>query len=56
MKITKEKKSETIQTFKVIVIGNSGVGKSSLVYRYCEKKFEQHYLPTIGKIQYCFLI
>lgn len=41
--------SQQILTFKAIVIGNSGVGKSSLVYRYCENKFEKHYLATIGK-------
>lgn len=34
--------------FKVILIGDGAVGKTSLVLRYMEGKFEIDYLPTIG--------
>jgi small GTP-binding protein len=33
---------------KVLVIGNHGVGKTSLVTRYVENKFSDAYLTTIG--------
>ena len=34
--------------FKIIVIGESGVGKSALVERLCGRTFKQHYDVTIG--------
>ncbi|KAG8346106.1 ADP ribosylation factor family Ras of Complex Roc domain [Trypanosoma vivax] len=34
--------------FKVIVVGNAGVGKTSLIRRYCETEFGQEYKQTIG--------
>ncbi|KAL4644134.1 hypothetical protein ACB092_02G142200 [Castanea dentata] len=33
---------------KVIVLGDSGVGKTSLMNQYVYKKFNQHYKATIG--------
>ena len=33
---------------KVLVVGNSAVGKTSLVKRYSDDKFEESFLPTIG--------
>jgi len=33
---------------KIIVIGETNVGKSCLVRRFCENVFEEHYKPTIG--------
>ncbi|XP_074300029.1 ras-related protein Rab7-like [Silene latifolia] len=33
---------------KVIILGDSGVGKTSLVQRYVHKKFNQKFKPTIG--------
>ena len=35
-------------TFKVIIVGNSGVGKSSLLKRGSQKKFTESYQATIG--------
>ena len=35
-------------SFKVIVIGNSGVGKSCLSMKATKHKFENNYLTTIG--------
>ncbi len=34
--------------FKVLLTGPWGVGKTSLVRKYVEKKFSEDYLPTIG--------
>ena len=33
---------------KILVIGNSGVGKTSLCNRYLDDRFERAYKPTIG--------
>jgi len=33
---------------KVIVIGDGGVGKTSLLRKYVKKQFEYKYLPTVG--------
>ena len=34
--------------FKIIVIGDAAVGKSSLIRRFADNKFDQSYLPSIG--------
>ena len=34
--------------FKIVIIGNSGVGKSSLLLRFCDDIFKDSYLTTIG--------
>lgn len=36
------------RTFKVIVIGDSNVGKTTLTYRFCEGKFLEYSEATIG--------
>ena len=33
---------------KVISVGDARVGKSCLIKRYCENRFQQKYVPTIG--------
>ena len=33
---------------KIIVIGDSGVGKTSLLNQYCYNKFDKKINPTIG--------
>ena len=35
-------------TLKYLVIGDSGVGKTSMLVRYCEDCFQTDYLSTIG--------
>jgi Ras-related protein Rab-2A len=37
-----------MQVFKVIAVGDGSVGKSSITIRFCEGKFSQEYLMTIG--------
>uniref|UniRef100_A0A1Y1LLA7 Uncharacterized protein n=1 Tax=Photinus pyralis TaxID=7054 RepID=A0A1Y1LLA7_PHOPY len=37
-----------IKTFKIIVVGDSNVGKTSLTYRFCEGKFIESSEATIG--------
>ena len=34
--------------FKIIVVGDGGVGKTSMVLRYCENTFKENYIMTIG--------
>jgi len=34
--------------FKLVIIGNSGVGKSSLLLRFADDTFSDSYLTTIG--------
>lgn len=36
------------KTFKVIVLGDSNVGKTSLLYRYCHREVAESSAPTIG--------
>ena len=34
--------------FKVVVIGDGSVGKTTLILKYTEKRFRESYIPTIG--------
>lgn len=34
--------------FKLLIIGDSGVGKSSLLIRFCDDQFSGTYITTIG--------
>ena len=34
--------------YKICLVGDGGVGKTSLVLRYCENKFKENYIMTIG--------
>jgi small GTP-binding protein len=35
-------------TVKLIVIGDSGVGKTNILLRYCDSDFKSNYVATIG--------
>ena len=37
-----------MRKFKIIVLGDYAVGKTTLVLRYTERQFQEMYLPTIG--------
>ena len=34
--------------YKIVLIGDGGVGKTSMVLRYCENSFKENYIMTIG--------
>lgn len=34
--------------FKLLIIGNSGVGKTSFLFRYCDSSFTGNYQTTVG--------
>ncbi|MHA1264221.1 MAG: Rab family GTPase [Candidatus Helarchaeota archaeon] len=36
------------RSYKITVVGNGGVGKTTLIIRYTEKRFRESYIPTIG--------
>ncbi|CAF3540250.1 unnamed protein product [Rotaria sp. Silwood1] len=42
------KSLESVQTFKILIIGDSGVGKSSLMVRFVDDIFTAAYITTIG--------
>lgn len=35
-------------SFKVVVVGDYGVGKTTLISRFVENKFRSNYIPTLG--------
>lgn len=37
-------------TYKVLVLGDSNVGKTCIVHRYCDERYYDTYISTIGKI------
>ena len=43
-----EESSKEKYGFKVVVIGDPAVGKTSLIRRFADNKFETSYLPSIG--------
>lgn len=45
---TGEKLAKPDYLFKALVIGDSGVGKSCLLLRFAQDKYEQNYLSTVG--------
>lgn len=48
MGLTQEKEPTKTYALKLIVVGNPAVGKSSLIRRHADDKFEDSYAPTIG--------
>lgn len=40
--------STMVLRLKIVSLGDSGVGKSCLIKRYCENKFVARYIATIG--------
>lgn len=41
-------KLEPVQTFKILIVGESGVGKTSLMNRFAHGIFHTQYQATIG--------
>lgn len=40
-----------VATYKVLVLGDSNVGKTCIVHRYCDEKYYDTYISTIGKLR-----
>ena len=40
--------SESRFLFKIVAVGDGRVGKTSLIRRFAENKFDMNYLPTLG--------
>jgi GTPase SAR1 family protein len=40
-------------TYKVLLLGDSNVGKTCIVHRYCDERYYDTYISTIGEL--CFL-
>lgn len=47
-KSIEEKQKERLYEIKIVLLGDTAVGKSSLVQRFCADKFEDKYKITIG--------
>lgn len=39
--------------FKVVIVGDSAVGKSSLINRFCRGHFVSSFNATIGMLEFC---
>ena len=48
MKNIKEEKKESLNTIKIITLGETGVGKTSILKRYVYNSFEEDTISTIG--------
>ena len=46
--MTKEEEEEAMISFKILLLGDSTVGKTAFILRFCENKFEEDSLTTIG--------
>jgi Ras-related protein Rab-1A len=45
---TKKKSKQFDYTFKIVMIGDSGVGKSCILLRFADDKFNENFYATIG--------
>lgn len=43
-------------TYKILVLGDSNVGKTCIVHRYCDERYYDTYISTIGMNFSLFLI
>ncbi len=44
------KSSSAVATYKILIIGDSNVGKTSLLNRYTENSFQGSLISTVGKV------
>lgn len=44
----KKQKEEADYTVKIVIVGNSGVGKTKILLRFCENQYKASYVATIG--------
>lgn len=48
LKVMATSKNDADHTFKIVIIGESGTGKTALLQRFTEEKYDAKYLATIG--------
>ena len=46
--MNKEEEDDSCKIYKLLLLGDSAVGKSCLLLRYCDEKFQDLHLATIG--------
>ena len=46
--VVKESKELREFVFKIVILGNAAVGKTSLINQFCEGRFQEDYKPTLG--------
>ena len=47
-RVAKKKTKQFDYTFKIVMIGDSGVGKSCILLRFADDKFNENFYATIG--------
>ena len=47
-KESERKRKKFYRTFKIVLLGDSGVGKSSILLRFTDGKFNENFHSTIG--------
>ena len=45
---SRDQHKEYDHLFKLLLIGDSGVGKTSVLFRYCEDRFNSTFINTLG--------
>ena len=45
---TLDQGEDKLDVYKILILGNSGVGKTAFLLRYCEKRFFTSVSTTIG--------
>ena len=43
-------------TYKILILGDSGVGKTCLIFRFIEDIFSDSYISTIGKLKFVLFV
>ena len=43
-----DEEDDTCRIYKILLLGDSSVGKSCLLLRYCDATFQEVHLATIG--------
>ncbi len=43
-----KKNNDADYTVKIVIVGDSGVGKTNILYRFCDNEFKTTYVSTVG--------